>query len=144
MAAARARPRQGASRSPGRRPRRARTRRLARRISAGRSGGRSSRGSASAEIAAPDFRPSREDILRYISENPGASGKRELARAFNLKGGDRIWLKDMLRQLADEGLIEKRGKRLGRPGFLPHVGVLGLFSRDAGGAMLALPAHQLS
>ncbi len=117
---------------------------MARRISAGRSGGKSSRGSASAEIAAPDFRPSREDILRYISENPGASGKRELARAFNLKGGDRIWLKDMLRQLADEGLIEKRGKRLGRPGFLPHVVVLDIFSRDAGGLLLARPAEQHS
>lgn len=116
---------------------------MARRIPARRGGGEKAGGSSpSATDREAGFRPSRDDILRYISENPGESGKRELARAFNLKGSDRIWLKEVLRELADEGLLQKRGKRILRPGALPHVVVLDIFSRDAGGMLLARPAEQ--
>ncbi|MGE0499923.1 MAG: ribonuclease R [Rhizobiaceae bacterium] len=86
-----------------------------------------------------DFRPSREDVLRYITDNPDRSGKREIARAFNLKSADRVWLKDVLRDLQDEGLLEKRSKRLARPGSLPPVTVLTITGRDAEGGLLARP-----
>jgi ribonuclease R len=86
----------------------------------------------------PDFRPSREDILRYIEENPDHSGKREIARAFSLKGEDRQWLKDVLRGLQDEGLLVKdRRKRHLRTGTLPPVVVLDIFGRDEDGGLLA-------
>ena len=84
---------------------------------------------------AGDFRPSREELLAYIEENPDRSGKRDLARAFSLKGADRVWLKDTLTDLHDEGLVEKDKKRLKRPGTLPHVAVLDIFSRDADGTL---------
>ncbi len=71
-----------------------------------------------------DFRPTKEDILKYIHENPDRSGKREIAKAFSLKGDDRVRLKDMLRDLQDEGLLNKERKRLTRAGSLPHVSVL--------------------
>lgn len=87
--------------------------------------------------AGSDFRPSREDILRFVSENPDLAGKRDIAKAFGLKGGDRVWLKDMLRDLQDEGLLEKDRKRLIRPGALPHVVVLEIFGRDSDGGLLA-------
>ncbi len=83
--------------------------------------------------------PSREDVLRFISDNPDRSGKREIAKAFGLKGGDRIWLKDMLRAMQEEGLLTKKRRRLMPPGKLPHVVVLEIFSRDAGGGLLARP-----
>ncbi|WP_028035013.1 ribonuclease R [Chelativorans sp. J32] len=85
--------------------------------------------------------PSREDILRFISENPDQAGKREIAKAFSLKGGDRIWLKDMLRQMQDEGLLKQKRRRLSRPGALPPMAVLDIFSRDAEGGLLARPAE---
>lgn len=85
--------------------------------------------------------PSREDILRFISENPDQAGKREIAKAFSLKGGDRIWLKDMLRQMQDEGLLKQKRRRLSRPGALPSMAVLDIFSRDAEGGLLARPAE---
>lgn len=91
--------------------------------------------------ASRSFRPSREDILRFIKENPDQAGKRELARAFGLKGPDRVWLKDLLGELQDEGLLEKRAKRFTRPGALPHVVVLDIFSRDADGLLLARPTE---
>jgi ribonuclease R len=91
---------------------------------------------------AGDFRPSREELLTYIEENPDKSGKRDLARAFSLKGADRVWLKDTLADLHDEGLVEKDKKRLKRPGSLPHVAVLDIFSRDSDGNLLARPAER--
>lgn len=83
------------------------------------------------------FLPSREDILRFISENPEQAGKREIAKAFNIKGSDRTWLKDQLRGLEYDGAITKRRKRLSRPGELPPVGTLVIFGRDAHGHLLA-------
>jgi len=115
---------------------------LARRIS-----GRGSRGAgrpqaAPAGAGQPDYRPSREAILQFIAENPGEAGKREIARAFRLKGEDRLWLKDMLAELAAEGLLEKRGKKLTRHGSLPHVVVLDIVSRDSDGLLVGRPAEQ--
>ncbi len=98
---------------------------------------------AGAKAAKGDFRPSRDEILAFIERNPGHSGKREIAKAFGLKRDDRVWLKDMLRDLGDEGLIEKRGKRHARPGALPPVLVLDIFGRDSGGMLLARPAERV-
>ncbi len=83
--------------------------------------------------------PTREQILAFIRENPDAAGKREIAKAFNLKGDAKIELKQMLRDMADDGLVEKRRKRLAQSGTLPHVAVLDIFGRDSGGGLLAKP-----
>jgi len=88
-----------------------------------------------------DYRPSRDEILRYIAENPDRAGKREIAKAFALRGEDRMWLKDMLRDLQDDGLLTKQRKRLTRAGTLPHVAVLEVFGRDADGLLLARPVE---
>lgn len=88
-----------------------------------------------------DYRPSRDEVLRYIAENPDRSGKREIAKAFALRGEDRIWLKDLLRDLQDEGLLTKERKRLARAGALPHVSVLDIFGRDSDGVLLAQPSE---
>lgn len=87
------------------------------------------------------YRPSRDEILRYIAENPDRSGKRDIAKAFALRGDDRIWLKDVLRDLQDEGLLTKERKRLARVGALAHVAVLDIFGRDADGVLLAHPTE---
>ncbi len=86
------------------------------------------------------YRPSRDEILRFIAENPDRSGKRDIAKAFSLKNEDRIWLKNMLRDLQDEGLLTKERKRLARAGVLPHVAVLDVFGRDDDGVLLARPS----
>jgi ribonuclease R len=118
---------------------------LARSIPGSKGGGGKTRSSdtpAASGSAARDFRPSREDILRYIASNPEKSGKRDIAKAYSLKGEDRLWLKDLLRDLQDEGLLTKDRKRLIRRGALPHVVVLDIFSRDAEGGLLARPAER--
>ncbi|RVA11209.1 ribonuclease R, partial [Mesorhizobium sp. M7D.F.Ca.US.004.03.1.1] len=88
-----------------------------------------------------DYRPSRDEILRYIAENPDRAGKRDIAKAFALRGDDRIWLKDILRDLQDEGVLTKERKQLARVGALPHVAVLDIFGRDGDGILLAHPAE---
>ncbi len=87
------------------------------------------------------FLPTREDILKYIDENPDRSGKRDIAKAFNLKGDARIHLKDILRDLADDGSVEKRAKRLSRPGSLPPISVLDIKALDRDGGLLAKPVE---
>jgi ribonuclease R len=115
---------------------------LARSIS-GRSRNNSRGGNvAPGRAESTDYHPTREQILAYITDNPDNAGKREIAKAFGLKGGDRVWLKDMLRDLQDEGLLEKSRKRLSRPGTLPSVTVLEIFGRDRDGGLLARPAER--
>ncbi|MBO6716653.1 MAG: ribonuclease R [Rhizobiaceae bacterium] len=107
---------------------------MARRISPKGKAGRTQADSGS-------HRPTPQDIVDFLAANPDQSGKREIARAFGLKGVDRVWLKDVLREMADDGLIEKQGKRLIQPGGLPHVVALDIFSRDHDGLLLARPAE---
>ncbi|MGN6470436.1 MAG: ribonuclease R, partial [Rhizobiaceae bacterium] len=108
---------------------------MARRISGGKKEG------AAPKPARAAYRPSRDDLLQFITDNPDRSGRRDLAKAFGLKNEDRVWLKDTLRELEDEGLLESRRKRFSTPGALPSMALLDIFSRDPDGALLARPAE---
>jgi ribonuclease R len=85
--------------------------------------------------------PPREVLLEFIQDNPDRASKREIAKAFGLKGDTRIELKGALRSLEDDGLLEKSRKSLMRPGALPPVTVLDITMRDVGGELIARPAE---
>src|SRR5215468_4860831 len=85
--------------------------------------------------------PSKEDVLAFIGKEAGNVGTREIARAFGLKNADRATLKQMLRDLADEGKIERRRKKLHRAGALPEVVVADITASDADGELVAVPAE---
>ncbi|KZL06710.1 Ribonuclease R [Pseudovibrio axinellae] len=85
--------------------------------------------------------PSREDILKFIADNPGKAGKREIARHFGIVGAARIPLKHMLKDLAASGQLERRRKRLLRPGDLPPVFVVKITGRTADGELLGIPLN---
>jgi ribonuclease R len=85
--------------------------------------------------------PDRDALLAYLRDHPAESGKRDIARAFGLKGRERVELKRMLADLADEGLIEKRRKKLRPAGALPPVLVLRVTEVDAIGDLWAEPAE---
>lgn len=55
--------------------------------------------------------PTPQEILEFIKSSSTKVGKRELVRAFNLKGQDRIWLKRLLKTMGEEGLIERGHRR---------------------------------
>jgi len=83
--------------------------------------------------------PSKADILAFIGNKPGKVGTREIARAFGLKNALRADLKRLLRELADEGSIEKRRKKIHQPGVLPSTVLADVTSRDSDGDLIATP-----
>ncbi len=87
------------------------------------------------------FFPSREEILQYVKETPGKVGKREIARAFNIKAGGRILLKRLIRELTDEGALTRSegSKKIIPAGELPSITVIEITHRDADGELVAKP-----
>src|SRR4051812_47766739 len=85
--------------------------------------------------------PSKDDIVAFIGQQTGKVGTREIARAFGMKNADRAALKTMLRELADEGRVEQRRKKLHHPGTLPDVVVADVTARDRDGELIAVPTE---
>ncbi|MEE8532889.1 MAG: ribonuclease R [Alphaproteobacteria bacterium] len=84
--------------------------------------------------------PTREELLAFIEESPTPIGKREIARAFNIRGSDRVALKEMLRDLEDDGLVDRGHKRRhAAPSRLPRVTVVEVSGIDADGEIVARP-----
>ncbi len=66
--------------------------------------------------------PTREELVRFIKENPTPMSKREIARAFGLHDDDRIALKRLLRDLKEAGELEKhKGRKFTPPEGLPDT-----------------------
>jgi len=83
--------------------------------------------------------PSKAEILDWISANPTLTSKRDIAKAFGIKGSDRIDLKRMLKELEAEGHLQKRKKSYGDPDQLPPVTMLLVKSPDDDGDLFAQP-----
>ncbi len=82
--------------------------------------------------------PSREQILEFIAGSDKPAGKRDIAKAFGLKGEEKIALKRLLRDMADEGLIDGSKSAFHRLGGVPKVTVLRVVEVEDGEA-LAIP-----
>ncbi len=85
--------------------------------------------------------PSREELLAFIRERSGKVGTREIARAFGAKNADRAAINRMLRELADDGAIDRRRTRLHHAGTLPNVVLADVIGRDSDGELLARPTE---
>jgi ribonuclease R len=84
--------------------------------------------------------PSREQILDFIASSDQPAGKREIARAFGLSGQDKIDLKRLLKDMADEGLIDSSpGRAFHQAGGVPKVTVLRVVEVDDSGQVRAVP-----
>ena len=85
--------------------------------------------------------PSRQAILNFITTSPSASGKREIARAFGLQGAEKIQLKALLKDMADEGLIDSApGRAFHKMGGVPKVTVLRIVDVE-GDSVFAVPEN---
>ncbi len=76
--------------------------------------------------------PSPDQVLEFIRTADGPAGKREIARAFGLKGQEKIALKKLLGDMAEEGLIDGRKSAYHRMGGLPKVTVLRVVDVEEG------------
>lgn len=83
--------------------------------------------------------PTREQILAWLADHPDAGAKRDIARAFGLKGAEKIELKRLLKQMAEEGVIERRRRSFHDSTRLPPVTVLQVLAPDAAGDLWAKP-----
>ncbi|SNS77577.1 RNAse R [Sphingomonas laterariae] len=83
--------------------------------------------------------PSRQQILDFITQSPTPAGKREIAKAFGLSAQDKILLKALLKDMADEGLIDSApGRAFHKMGGVPKVTVLRIVDVD-GDQPVAVP-----
>ncbi|MBM9596191.1 ribonuclease R [Roseitranquillus sediminis] len=83
--------------------------------------------------------PSKDEVLAWISEHPTQTAKRDIAKAFGIKGSDRIDLKRLLRELEDEGALQKRRRTYRDPEKLPPVSVLQVLEPGRDGDLFAKP-----
>jgi ribonuclease R len=84
--------------------------------------------------------PSKKEILDFIADSGQPAGKREIARAFGVKGSDKIALKKLLNEMGEEGLVEtSKGRALHPAGGVPKVTVLRILDADDDGRIWARP-----
>ncbi|MFM6932146.1 MAG: ribonuclease R, partial [Novosphingobium sp.] len=86
----------------------------------------------------PQGLPSKQQVLDFISSSEGPAGKREMSKAFGLKGHEKIALKALLKDMADEGLIDGNRTAFHRMGGVPKVTVLRVMAIEDGEAF-AIP-----
>ena len=93
--------------------------------------------------------PSRAQVLAYPEGDSSPTGvkpsprvtKRELARAFRVKGEAKGELKTLIRDLETEGAVKRGRKVLSRQGRLPAMLVGDIVERRPDGAFVATPAE---
>ncbi len=91
--------------------------------------------------------PSRDELIAFISGDAAPNGgkpparitKREIARAFGVKGEDKTALKLLLKDLETDGAVVRGRKVLSRQGRLPAMVVAEIAERDRDGELLARP-----
>ncbi len=83
--------------------------------------------------------PDKTQILAWVAENPTKGSKRDIAKAFGIKGAARIDLKRLLKELEAEGHLEKRRKTYRDPDSLPPVSVLEVLEGPPGSDQFARP-----
>ena len=88
----------------------------------------------------PKGLPTQKQVLEFIETSDSTVGKREIARAFGLKGQEKIALKKLLKDMAEEGLIDGKKTAFHRMGGLPKVTVLRIAEIEDGEA-IAVPEN---
>ena len=86
-----------------------------------------------------DF-PTKQQVLDWIRENPSKAGKREIGRAFGIKGAARVELKSLLRELQQNGEIDRVRKSFRKKGTLPPVTIMDVIGTDEDGDLILAPA----
>ncbi|THD83551.1 ribonuclease R [Aliigemmobacter aestuarii] len=84
--------------------------------------------------------PSKEQILQWIADNPTLTAKRDIAKAFGIRGSAlRVELKRILKEMEAEGQLSKKARAYREPGQLPPVSILQVMAPDAQGDLFARP-----
>ena len=93
--------------------------------------------------------PSRDELIAFIGGSPAPNGekpparvtKRDIARAFGVKGEAKTELKLLIKDLQNEGAIARGRKALQVQGRLPAIVVADIAERDRDGELVAKPVE---
>ncbi|HYF23232.1 MAG TPA: ribonuclease R, partial [Caulobacteraceae bacterium] len=89
----------------------------------------------SAKERRPQGLPDKETLVRFLRE-AGEAEKADIAKAFGLKGAERRALREMLRELENDGSLGRRGRKgYAQAGAFPPVGVADVVERDPDGEL---------
>lgn len=89
----------------------------------------------------PDRLPSKEEIVRFLADAQGKVGTKEIARAFQIKGGaSRVELKRLLREMSDQGVLAGNRKHVRQAKHLPPVAIILVTDRTIDGDLTGEPA----
>ena len=85
--------------------------------------------------------PSMDEVLAYLEKQSATTTKRDLARAFHIKGNDRIHLKKILKDLKNAGKINggSSGRRITLADSIPERVVVEITGLDSMGDLIARP-----
>ena len=83
--------------------------------------------------------PTKKQIQDWIKDNPKKSSKREIAKAFGIKGSMRVELKRVLKELTLSGEIDKNKKSFKNPNQLSSVCILQMMASTSDGDLFARP-----
>ena len=83
--------------------------------------------------------PSKAEILAWIRDHPTCSTRRDIAKAFGIKGAERPLFGRILRELEEEGHLQKRRSSRRERQDLPPVAVLRVTGVDELGDLIARP-----
>lgn len=89
--------------------------------------------------ATPASFPTQDEILEFVRSSPGKVGKREIAKAFHIKGSDRRELRALIADMQNDGLLTGNRKEIRQPGALPPVSILEITALDDDGYLVAEP-----
>ena len=87
-----------------------------------------------------DGLPGRDEIIEFIKTSPTKVGKREIARAFGVRGPQRVDFNRLLASMTEDGMLSGDRKSLRKKGGLPSVTILEVTGRDDDGDLIAKPA----
>ena len=89
----------------------------------------------------PPRLPSKKEILAFVKDSGADATRRDIARAFGVRGEARAELRALLKDMEADGSISlKAGKRVKVAGELPPVAPIDVMSVDDDGDLLCLPA----
>ena len=88
--------------------------------------------------------PTKDQIRQWISENPGLMAKRDIAKAFGIKGDGKVELKRLLKELESDGALVRKRRSYREADKLPPVSILTMLAPDAEGDLFAQPMEWTS
>ena len=85
--------------------------------------------------------PSPEELIAFLNEQTKRLSKREIARAFDLKGDSKAYLKHVLKEIETQGLIQKQGRHFATRGLLADRLNVEITGQDSNGSYIGRPVH---